>query len=101
MTTPVSNRKFLEGCLSLPDYYGEVSRHQSVKVEFWTKQSGKWIKRSQKLEGFEARVFQHEFDHLNGILFTDRIKEQGGGKFYRLEIREGEEYLIEQPLPEA
>ena len=94
MTTPVANRKFLEGCLSLPDLYGEVSRAQWVKVEYMAKQSGKFVKRSLKLEGFESRVFQHEMDHLNGILFTQRIKEQGG-RLYRLEIKDGEEVLVE------
>lgn len=59
----------LEGCLSLPGIYGEVPRFAEVKVsgqDRW----GKKIKLAAS--GFWARVFQHEIDHLRGILFLER-----------------------------
>jgi peptide deformylase len=61
-----------EGCLSLDGVRGLVPRHQSVVVEF-TDVSG--IKQTLKLKGFQARVFQHEIDHLNGVLYVDRMKD--------------------------
>ena len=60
-----------EGCLSVPDLRGLVPRHQSIEVKYLTKQ-GELIQ--QELTGFIARIFQHELDHLNGILFPDRVQ---------------------------
>ena len=61
-----------EGCLSVPNTRGLVPRYQTIEVEYTTRQ-GK-IKR-EILTDFVARIFQHELDHLNGIVFTDRIIE--------------------------
>ena len=61
----------MEGCLSMPDLYGPVPRFQWVETEFQVLETGKLIQKTARLESFEARVFQHELDHLNGILFTD------------------------------
>ncbi|GJQ14805.1 hypothetical protein GpartN1_g6596.t1 [Galdieria partita] len=61
----------LEGCLSFPGIAGKVSRHEWVRVEAF-KPGGKKIK--LKLEGWQARIFQHEYDHLDGILFIDRME---------------------------
>jgi peptide deformylase len=58
-----------EGCLSLPGFNGNVSRHQSVAVKGFNLQ-GKPLK--IKAEGWLARIFQHEIDHLDGVLFIDR-----------------------------
>lgn len=58
----------VEGCLSVPGLIGEVERHQSVMVRAQNKQ-GKPVK--IKAEGWLARIFQHEIDHLDGILYTD------------------------------
>lgn len=83
---------FLEGCLSLPDYYGFVDRPHAVKLE-WQDQEGK--KHQEKFAGKESGYVQHEYDHLEGILFVDRILEQKG-KVYKLEKdEEGEEVLME------
>jgi peptide deformylase len=60
-----------EGCLSVPDVYGEVLRPEQVVLKGFDK-NGKPIK--LKAWGTLARVFQHEVDHLNGILFTDHLK---------------------------
>lgn len=57
-----------EGCLSLPDVWLNVTRPTDIVVEYLTPQ-GK--KRETKLSGFDARVVQHEVDHLEGILITD------------------------------
>lgn len=61
--------KGIEGCLSIPDLVGEVERHESVVVKAQNK-LGKSVK--IKASGWLARIFQHEIDHLDGILFTDR-----------------------------
>ncbi len=58
-----------EGCLSLPGFTGNVPRHKAVTVKGFNLQ-GKPIK--IKAEGWLARIFQHEIDHLDGILFIDR-----------------------------
>jgi peptide deformylase len=61
----------VEACLSVPELVGEVDRHQSIVVKGMNKQ-GKPIK--IKAEGWLARIFQHEIDHLDGILYTDRTE---------------------------
>lgn len=60
-----------EGCLSIPKTFGSVERSKKIILTGFD-QYGKKIK--IKAWGFLARVFQHEVDHLNGILFTDRAK---------------------------
>ena len=59
----------VEGCLSIPGLVGEVNRHTALQVKGLNKH-GKPLK--IKAEGWLARIFQHEIDHLNGVLFTDR-----------------------------
>jgi peptide deformylase len=62
-----------EGCLSLPELFKPVTRHKYVRVKY------KDLKNSDHildLEGLNARVIQHETDHLDGILFIDRIDEK-------------------------
>jgi peptide deformylase len=59
----------VEGCLSIPGLVGEVERHAAVHVKGLNRH-GKPIK--IKAQGWLARIFQHEIDHLNGVLFTDR-----------------------------
>ncbi len=57
-----------EGCLSLPDIYGDVERADKIKVKAQNKQ-GKYIE--FEAEGYLARIIQHEVDHLEGKLFSD------------------------------
>ena len=64
------NKIFREGCLSVPDYTGNVSRAEKVWVE-GLDQKGRPIRLIA--EGFEALALQHEIDHVDGILFLDRI----------------------------
>ncbi len=61
----------VEACLSVPELVGEVERHQSIVIKGMNKQ-GKPLK--IKAEGWLARIFQHEIDHLDGILYTDRTE---------------------------
>jgi len=60
-----------EGCLSLPGKWGQVERYREILVQF---KDWKGEKRALKLEGFNARIVQHEIDHLDGILFTDYLE---------------------------
>ena len=59
-----------EGCLSVPGLRGQVERHQRLHVA-WRDTSGGH--HQQEVEGFHARVVQHECDHLEGLLFVDRL----------------------------
>ncbi|HXC62673.1 MAG TPA: peptide deformylase, partial [Nitrospiria bacterium] len=61
---------FREGCLSVPDYTGNVSRAERVWVEGLSPQG---LRVNLNAAGFEALALQHEMDHLEGILFLDRI----------------------------
>ncbi len=61
---------FREGCLSIPDYTANIRRHQNVTVEALTL-DGEATRLDA--EGFEAVVLQHEIDHLDGVLFLDRV----------------------------
>lgn len=59
-----------EGCLSLPKIYGLVKRSKKIHVKYQDL-DGKWLK--EKIKDFNAIILQHEVDHLNGILFIDRV----------------------------
>ncbi len=59
-----------EGCLSVPGVRGLVPRYRSIEVTYFTA-DGEFVQR--KLTDFVARIFQHELDHLDGILFPDRV----------------------------
>ena len=72
-----------EGCLSVPDVFGQVRRHKIITCQYFN-QSGKKIK--LKAEGLLARVIQHELDHLDGVLFIDKmrpIKNIEESKYYK------------------
>lgn len=69
-----------EGCLSVRDVYGKVPRHDKVKVKALDI-NGKEFRVTA--EGFLARIFQHEIDHTNGIVFIDHIRENPAS-FYHL-----------------
>jgi peptide deformylase len=62
-----------EGCLSIPVLRGDVYRHHAIEIEYQDREDKK---HSEKIEGFTAVIFQHEIDHLHGILFSQRIDEQ-------------------------
>ncbi len=62
-----------EGCLSIPDARSEVRRSYTIKLAYMDKEGNR---AEEIIEDFTAVIFQHETDHLNGILFTDRVQEQ-------------------------
>ncbi len=61
---------FNEGCLSIPDIREDVFRQEEITIEY---QDENFEKHTQTLNGLAARVFQHEYDHIEGILFTDKL----------------------------
>ena len=61
---------FAEGCLSIPDIREDVLRQETVSFEYVDEN---FKKHSKTLTGIAARVFQHEYDHLEGVLFTDKL----------------------------
>ena len=67
-TSPTVTRE--EGCLSVPGVNENVTRHSKIHLK-WTDEN--WVEHEQDIEGYLARVVQHECDHLNGILYTDYL----------------------------
>ena len=61
---------FNEGCLSIPDIREDVNREDEIEIHY---KDEKFVSRVLKLEGLCARVVQHEFDHIEGVLFTDKV----------------------------
>lgn len=60
-----------EGCLSVPNLSGEVDRYRDIVIEYVNLETFEYIK--ENIQGFTAVIFQHEIDHLDGILYTDRL----------------------------
>lgn len=81
-----------EGCLSIPDLRGLVPRHPEVRVRGLDAEGGAL---DYVASGFEARIVQHEFDHLNGVVFLDRMRDLQSLAFYE----EWEAYLREANAP--
>lgn len=73
--------EILEGCLSLPHYYGPLKRENYVKLKYLD-ETGKEV--VEEFKDFNAQIILHEIDHLNGILFVDRLLEQKK-KLYKLD----------------
>lgn len=61
---------FNEGCLSIPDVREDVYRHEKITIEYYDEN---FTKRTDVYDGLIARVIQHEYDHIEGVLFTDKI----------------------------
>lgn len=61
---------FNEGCLSIPDIREDVFRNDTIKIEYLDENFEKYTK---KFDGIVARIIQHEYDHIEGILFTDKL----------------------------
>ncbi|SHM53134.1 peptide deformylase [Cyclobacterium lianum] len=62
---------FEEGCLSIPDVRAEITRPGKLTIEYFDEN---WNLREEEFSGMTARVIQHEYDHLEGILFIDYLK---------------------------
>jgi peptide deformylase len=82
-----------EGCLSIPGWWGPLKRKERVTVRGLSR-TGKPIK--IKSEGWEARAFQHEVDHLDGVLFIDRMDDRS--KLHKVESGEEEEQLEDEQV---
>jgi peptide deformylase len=82
-----------EGCLSIPGYVGEVARQEQVVVK-GLDAKGKPVR--HKVEGYLARVFQHEIDHLDGILYTDRLTDPE--TFQPVEVGQEEAFEMEAAM---
>jgi peptide deformylase len=63
-------QKIQEGCLSIPGFFSDISRPKTIQVEY-TNQDGKRL--THEFSGLDSTCIQHEIDHLDGILFPDRI----------------------------
>ena len=73
-----------EGCMSVPDYTGDVERATEIRVRFL---DGEGSRCEVAASGFEAVAIQHEMDHLDGMLFLDRIVSLKTGLFRRKSYR--------------
>lgn len=62
--------EFEEGCLSIPDVRGGVSRQPKIRIKYYDEN---WTLHEEEYDGMSARVIQHEYDHIEGILFTEHL----------------------------
>jgi peptide deformylase len=76
-----------EGCLSIPDLRGLVPRHPTVRVQGFDREGSPL---DYVAAGFEARIVQHEYDHLNGVVFLDRMRDLRSLAYFD----EWESYLV-------
>lgn len=83
--------EILEGCLSLPYYYGPLKREPYVKIKYLNETGVEVI---EEFKGFNAQIIMHEIDHLNGILFIDHLLKQNKKLFRLGEDDEWEEVEI-------
>jgi peptide deformylase len=67
-----TKEKGWEGCLSIPGIRAEIPRHKKIKVKYTTIDNEE---KTQTFEDFIARVFQHEYDHLKGLVYLDRVED--------------------------
>ena len=87
-----SKNKLLEGCLSIPDIWGNVTRKRTVLLRWQDETGNSYMK---EFSGFPAIIIQHEMDHLNGFLFTKRVVEQNEKLFKSHKNSEGEDEFEE------
>lgn len=85
----------MEGCLSLGDIWGQVKRYPKLTITF---QDETGATHTEEHKGFYATIIQHEYDHLQGILFPKRVLEQKGKLYRSKKDNEGELVFEELPL---
>ena len=61
---------FKEGCLSIPNIREDVSREERIRIQYYDRD---WNYHDEEYDGYAARIIQHEYDHIDGILFTDHL----------------------------
>lgn len=83
-------KTLMEGCLSLPNYYSPLIRAKEITIQYLNISEEEV---TETFSGFEAQIVQHEIDHLNGIMFLDRLLKQKT-KLYKLEGNDWEEVEI-------
>jgi peptide deformylase len=92
----------VEGCLSIPGYVGEVERAYAVRVRAQDRR-GNPIK--LRLKGWTARIFQHEIDHLNGVLYIDKLTDRENfwtdEEYYEMRQAEAEAEDTEEDVEET
>ncbi len=96
--SPTSKKGVYEGCLSLPGHYAPVTRSASITITYQTPKllstsNYELITKTAVFSDFPAHVIQHEMDHLNGILFIDRVLEQNS-KLFRVSGDSWEEVTL-------
>lgn len=79
--------EIMEGCLSLPNFYGPLKRADYIKIKY---QNENGEEKVEEFRGFFAQIILHEIDHLEGVLFIDRLL-AAGKPLYRLKGKEWEE----------
>lgn len=82
----------LEGCLSIPNVWGKVHRNSSLTLRY---QDESGTTHQEEFSGFHATIIQHETDHINGILFTQRALEQKE-KLFQVATDENDEEVLEE-----
>jgi len=91
---PESKNKY-EGCLSIPGLWSIIKRSKIIKIKYQS-ENGSW--QIRKFSGLTATVIQHEYDHLNGVLFIDRSLQQKSPIYELAKDEEEKEYLKEIKL---
>lgn len=86
------DKKILEGCLSIPNIWGHVSRPQKLTLTYQDMNGKKY---TQKYTGFMATIIQHEVDHLNGTLFTTHVLAQKEKLYRSYKNKDGDEEFEE------
>lgn len=82
----------LEGCLSIPKIWGKVRRANTLTLRF---RDEKGVPHEETFKGFTATIIQHETDHVNGVLFTQRVLEQNEKLYQAAQDEKGKEILEE------
>ena len=90
-----SKKRLLEGCLSIPNIWGNVTRKKEITIAF---QDENGVSHTKHFKGFPAVIIQHEMDHLNGILFTKHVMEQKEKLYKSHKNGEGEDEFDEIKL---
>jgi peptide deformylase len=87
-----SNKRLLEGCLSIPNIWGNVARKKEIKLAYQDEKGNVHV---ETFKGFLAIIIQHELDHLDGVLFTKHVMAQGEQLYRSYKNKKGEDEFEE------